>query len=374
MIKNNICIISESDEPKSIMFNNIVKKYSQDVIKYDNFNIHDFMNSIDKYISFTYTNNLINIFNTHLKPELEDNFENNIKIIDQCTTIVFFINCNNYKSIDIEKYYYVAYTQGIKNVIFYIYNLDKYPTNDKTIRFKDCEKYLLKQTRRIGIKDIKILEFVDNDDFDISPLLLNLNLLQKKNYNSLIITNKFSYNSKYDVINGTVRSGTIKKNDALCVKPENIMINIKKIEINHNEVKEANMYDIVGMLIDKNENIKIGNLLVNFNSEIKSTNKLLCKIIVIEDKININDKLLMHYNHNKIGCTVNCIYKNLRLNISNKDNLPNSINKCKVGIICIDLLDNIYINKYDCDTKEGRVLFINEKNKLSCIGIIKVIK
>jgi hypothetical protein len=364
MIRNNICIFSESVDTKTIMLNTILEKYIPSNSN-SNTNISkSILNSTKKYISFIEKDNTVNIFNTN------DDFETNIKIMDQCNNIYFLLDCNNIKNDNLEKYYYVAYTLGIININFIIFNLENYPTNDLTIRLKDCEKYLKKLTKKIGIKSINITPY----NLDIEIILLDNNCLFNSKNNSMIITNKINYNNNYDIINGTIRSGIIKKNDVLCVKPNNIIINVKKMEINHHEVNEVKQYDIIGMLVDKSDKIEVGNILVNYNSDIKQTNKLVCKIIVIENNISINDTLIMHYNHNKIECNITCIYKNLRLNISNKDSLPEKINKCKIGIICIDLTEYIFINKYDFDTKDGRILFTNLNGDLSCIGIIKVIK
>ena len=372
MINNNICILSTSNDPKSVIINNIMETYKPQI---DLAQISTFLETTENYFSLNVTNNHINFFNTQLINNVETNLnkelEENIRIINRCSSIIILLDCNNYKDGLIEQYYYIIYTYGIENIAFIIYNLQHYPSNDRNIRLKECHNYLTKITKRIGIKTIKIMNI---DHFDFTPLLLNKLDIKQSNYNSMIVSNKFNYNKTYDVLNGTINSGSIKTNDVLCIKPDNIIVNIKKIEIDHKEVDNANMYDMVGILIDKNDNVKNGDLLVNFNSEIKKTNRLLCKIIVIEDMISVNDNLVMHYNQNKIDCDVSCIYKNLRLHISNKDSLPLSIKKCKVGIICVELSSNIYINKFNDETKEGRVLFTNGDNKLSCIGIIKVIK
>lgn len=372
MITNNICLISCSSASKNVLVNNIIEKYTPPI---NITNIKQFLESTEHYFSINFTNNHINLLNTINVDDvskLNQELDRNIKIIHQSSSVIFLLDCNSFKNKLIEQYYYIIYTLGIKNIAFVIYNLEYFPLNDRDIRLKDFRTYLTKTTKKIGIKNIKIMTI---EEFDFTPLLLNKQINKINNYNSIIIDKKFNHNNNYDVINGTVNSGIINRNDVLCIKPNNIVINVKKIEIDHIDRDSCHMYDKVGLLVEKNETIKEGDLLVNFNSEIKKTNKLLCKIIVIEDVINVDDSLIMYYNQNKIECSVNCIYKNLRLNISNKDSLPLILKRCKVGIICVDLADDIYINKFNDDNnKEGRLIFTNSDNKLSCIGIIKVIK
>ena len=82
----------------------------------------------------------------------------------------------------------------------------------------------------------------------------------------------------------------------------------------------------------------------------------------------------MYYNQTSVKCKIKAIHKNIRLIISSVNDLPTKITKTKMGVIDISLEDEIYTNPYNADTKDGRLLFRNEENKLACIGIIKVIK
>ena len=91
MLKNNICFFSESVDSKTILLKKIIDKYTPN----DNYDTEQFLNSTDKYLSFTYTNNLMNILNTSGGDDA-DIFENNIKIMDQCTSTIFLIDCNNF--------------------------------------------------------------------------------------------------------------------------------------------------------------------------------------------------------------------------------------------------------------------------------------
>ena len=103
MIRNNICIFSESVDTKTIMLNRILEKYIPSNSNIDTNISKSILNSTKKYISFIEKDNTVNIFNTN------DEFETNIKIMDQCNNIYFLLDCNNIKNENLEKYYYVAY-------------------------------------------------------------------------------------------------------------------------------------------------------------------------------------------------------------------------------------------------------------------------
>ena len=126
-----------------------------------------------------------------------------------------------------------------------------------------------------------------------------------------------------------------------------------------------------------NINIDTGSICKNFLVNIKSytqhlkpTNYISCKIIVIENKINKGDELVMLYNNKSVKCIVDKIHKNLKLYNSTLE-YPECIYKNSPAIVKFKLSENIIIDKFDTQTVNGRVLFNKNSGELSCIGIVK---
>ena len=306
--------------------------------------------------------------------------------MSQCNGCIFSINCNKYKISDIDNdlysYFYACYTLGIKNIIILIYNLENFPNNDAKNIFNNINNYYKKKLNKIGLTCVCI-PFSTLEDMDHTEWFNDYNMLEsisKFSINdtselekTLIINNTFNYNKNYGVINGVINSGIIRKTDVICIKPQNLIVNVTKIEKNHEEIEKAYPGDYVGILVDS-KNINNNSIAISFNSKIKKTSRLICRVVVISDSININDSLNMYYNQTSVKCKIKAIHKNIRLIISSVNDLPTKITKTKMGVIDISLEDEIYTNPYNADTKDGRLLFRNEENKLACIGIIKVIK
>ena len=374
----HICL-GDYENVKPFVFKKILNHY------YDNDYILNNLESneqTNKYWFFKYNDDLhVNLIDSPIK-----NFDKKFEILSQCNGCIFSINCNKYKISDIDtelySYFYACYTLGIKNIIILIHNLENFPNNDAKIIYTNINNYFKRKLSKIGLTceclPFSILEDMEHtewfNDYNILESLNKFTLTDTSNLNkSIIINNSFNYNKKFGVINGVINSGTIKKLDVLCIKPQNIAVNIKKIEKNHCEVDEAFPGDYVGILVDS-KNINNNNIAVGFNSNLKKTSRLICRVVVVCDKINLNDKLTMYYNQTKVKCKIDVIHKNTRLIISNTNELPNNITKTKMGVIDISLENEIYTNPFCSDTKDGRLLFKNEEDKLACIGIIKIIK
>lgn len=374
----HICL-GDYQDVKPFVFKKMLSHY------YDNDYIMKNLESneqTNKYWFFKYNEDLhVNLIDSNIKT-----FDKTFEILSQCNGCIFSINCNKYKISDIDtelySYFYACYTLGIKNIILLIHNLENFPNNDAKNIYNTINKYFKKKLDKIGLTcgciPFSVLEDMEHtqwfNDYNILDALNKFTINDTSNLEkSLIINNTFRYNKNYSVINGIINSGIIKNLDVLCIKPQNIVVNVKKIEKNHNEINEAYPGDYVGLLIDS-KNISDNNLAVGFNSNIKKTSRLICRIVVVCDVINLNDKLTMYYNQTKVKCKIDTIHKNTRLIVSNINDLPNSITKTKMGVIDISLEHEIYTNPFCPDTKDGRLLFKNEENKLACIGIIKIIK
>ena len=369
----NIGIIGENVGLKTLVFKKILKQYTN----YD-VNLYNEENA-SKYWFFKMGNSDINLLDIK-----KDDFENSWNVLNICNACIFVVNCNDYKY-DYNKYYYMCYTLGIKNVLFLICNLENFPSSDGKTILNEITKYLKRKNKKTNINGQYIpfytQDFLDENNWfneykTFENFITDIKFPEVNHDNqevSMIISNKFQLSSRYTAINGVLENGVLKKGDVLCIKPSNIVVNVKKIQKNHVEIEKAYPYDYIGIMVDSHR-INVNDVGVSFNSEIKKTSKIVCRVMVLSDTINIDENFKLYYNQTHVNCKINLIYKNLRLDISNIETLPKSLSKNKVGIIQLELAEEIFINKYDDNTRQGRILLVDGADNIACMGIVKLIK
>lgn len=385
MKRLNIGVLCDDDCLKSDVLTNILLSFDNNLSEtYQTYlsNKED-TNTFFPFLFCKYNNLDINFLDI---PYNKNITSDNFFVLQQCNSIIFIINCNNYNFNEMQTYLYTLYTLGIKNICFLVINLENYTVHDGKMMFDKIKKELKEKTKQVSIKNyyilpysIKSLEhtkwFLEFDDLNSCICKFKYEDLSKLP-NNFIVNDYFNIDKSYSAITCTIRSGILKEKDVIYIQPNNLVVNIMKIEKNHEEINEAYPYDNVGLLIN-NINIDKGSICKNFLHNIKSneqhlkpTNYISCKIIVIENKINQGDELEMLYNNKTVKCIVDKIHKKLKLYNSTLE-YPECVYKNSPAIVKFKLNENIFIDRFDSQTVNGRVLFNKNDGSISCIGIVK---
>jgi len=321
--------------------------------------------------------NLFSIDNTNSGECIDNNYS---ECINQCELALFYIGSEeDLESDDFKTRILITNILGIKHALIFIDLYNKTDSEKNKLLLSKVKNLFLK--RNFKNNKCFFMSKFSKDVFDINfnNYFRTLNT-RKKNPNkslNLQISNTFTLNNKYTVLNGTILEGSLKCGDFFKNNTNGTIHKIIDMQVHHKEVETAKRGSYVGIKIKLTDLIDIGDILIDVKDEFvsKPVQFISSQFLMLKDKIENGSEIVINYcgkDHllkvSKINKTIDKLNKTIERN-------PEVLNSRETGIVALYSRNKINMTLYSENYKMGScVLKDKETNSPIGIGIVKSIK
>jgi len=321
--------------------------------------------------------NLFSIDNTNSGECIDNNYS---ECINQCELALFYIGSEeDLESDDFKTRILITNILGIKHALIFIDLYNKTDSEKNKLLLSKVKNLFLK--RNFKNNKCFFMSKFSKDVFDINfnNYFRTLNT-RKKNHNkslNLQISNTFTLNNKYTVLNGTILEGSLKCGDFFKHNTNGTIHKIIDMQVHHKEVETAKRGSYVGIKIKLTDLIDIGDILIDVKDEFvsKPVQFISSQFLMLKDKIENGSEIVINYcgkDHllkvSKINKTIDKLNKTIERN-------PEVLNSRETGIVALYSRNKINMTLYSENYKMGSfILKDKETNSPIGIGIVKSIK
>jgi len=321
--------------------------------------------------------NLFSIDNTNSGECIDNNYS---ECINQCELALFYIGSEeDLESDDFKTRILITNILGIKHALIFIDLYNKTDSEKNKLLLSKVKNLFLK--RNFKNNKCFFMSKFSKDVFDINfnNYFRTLNT-RKKNHNkslNLQISNTFTLNNKYTVLNGTILEGSLKCGDFFKNNTNGTIHKIIDMQVHHKEVETAKRGSYVGIKIKLTDLIDIGDILIDVKDEFvsKPVQFISSQFLMLKDKIENGSEIVINYcgkDHllkvSKINKTIDKLNKTIERN-------PEVLNSRETGIVALYSRNKINMTLYSENYKMGSfILKDKETNSPIGIGIVKSIK
>ena len=321
--------------------------------------------------------NLFSIDNTNSGECIDNNYS---ECINQCELALFYIGSEeDLESDDFKTRILITNILGIKHALIFIDLYNKTDSEKNKLLLSKVKNLFLK--RNFKNNKCFFMSKFSKDVFDINfnNYFRTLNT-RKKNPNkslNLQISNTFTLNNKYTVLNGTILEGSLKCGDFFKNNTNGTIHKIIDMQVHHKEVETAKRGSYVGIKIKLTDLIDIGDILIDVKDEFvsKPVQFISSQFLMLKDKIENGSEIVINYcgkDHllkvSKINKTIDKLNKTIERN-------PEVLNSRETGIVALYSRNKINMTLYSENYKMGSfILKDKETNSPIGIGIVKSIK
>ena len=386
----NIAFIGESNKKTNNFLLRLLQLYnSNNLPKNNDFDIDDLIESRKtelknkkKNSNLVWNFNLkkretsVNLFSidTNCNECIDNNFS---ECINQCELALFYIGSEeDLDSEALKTKILITNILGLKHAIIFI---DSQLDNDKNKALSSKVKNFFLKRNFKNNKCFFMSKF-SKDVFDINfknyfRILNN----QKKSIKSLNlqISNTFTLNNKYTVLNGTILEGSLECGNFFKNNTNGTIHKIIDLQVHHKEVDMAKRGSYVGIKIKITDLIDIGDILIDVKDEFvsKPAQFITSQLLILEDKIENGSEVIMNYcgkDHllkvSKIQKTIDKLNKTIERN-------PENLNARETGMVALYSRNKINMTLYSENYKMGSYILKDKETKKPIgVGIIKSLK
>ena len=195
---------------------------------------------------------------------------------------------------------------------------------------------------------------------------------------NLQISNTFTLNNKYTVLNGTILEGSLECGNFFKNNTNGTIHKIIDLQVHHKEVDRAKRGSYVGIKIKITDLIDIGDILIDVKDEFvsKPAQFITSQLLMLEDKIENGSEVIMNYcgkDHllkvSKIQKTIDKLNKTIERN-------PENLNLSReTGMVALYSRNKINMTLYSENYKMGSYILKDKETKKPIgVGIIKSLK
>lgn len=195
--------------------------------------------------------------------------------------------------------------------------------------------------------------------------------LQEENTSLLRFVVQDTYQIKKEkIVVGRVEAGTLREKDKIIFFPSGLKTRIKEIKVFGKKIKEANLGDSIGLILQEDGRIKRGEVCGLADSPPVARKSLLADIVLLSGELQENESLLIKCGTNKVKCQISKIIEKIDSETAKEIHTdPQKLSSNETARMKFKLLEPMVVEEYSQVRALGR--FILEKNnKNVAAGII----